>query len=365
MSAETPPLTLRPMDRADLELFRACFAKNSPRPRSLDALRWQYLGNTTDRLFVDVAIPADGASLAAIYASLPGFMRIGGQRRLVLQSLDTLTDEAYRGRGLFVTLAKSTFARAAEGGAALIYGFPNGSSAHGFFKKLGWSSLDPVPFLIRPLRTKYVSDRLGLAKRIGPIAKLVPDVALVVPRLFGRGKLPRGVVALDKADERMTRLWDRFAAGIACAIERDEAYLQWRLFERPGSHYRVLGVEAEGGKELRALVAYTVEAKHGGRIGYVMELLHDRSFGGYRAGSRALAAAVHGMAEDGADSILAWSMRHSPNFPVYTRHGFVPLPEKMRPIELHVGVRAFDPTVASIVERRESWYFSYLDGDTT
>ncbi len=360
-----PGLTLRPMDRADLELFRACFAKNSPRPRSLEALTWQYFGNATGRLYVDVAVPPDGASLAAIYASLPGTMRIGGERRLVLQSLDTLTDEAYRGKGLFVTLAKATFARAAEGGAALIYGFPNGSSAHGFFKKLGWSPLDPVPFLIRPLRTKYVVDRLGLAKRIGPVASLVPDVALVVPRLFARGTLPRGVVSLDAADARMTRLWDRFATGIGCAIERDEAYLQWRLFERPGSHYRVLGVEADDGSELRALVAYTVETKHGGRIGYVMDLLHDRSLAGYRAGSRALGAAVHGMAEEGADSILAWSMRHSPNFPVYARHGFVPLPEKMRPIELHVGVRAFDPAVEPIVSKRESWYFSYLDGDTT
>lgn len=353
-----PPLPMRPLraDAGDLELFRQCFAKNSERPRSKESLEWQYWKNTSGKMFVDVALAPNEEKLAAIYASLPGWMRIGGKRRLALQSLDTLTDADFRGKGLFVTLAKKTFARATEDGAALIYGFPNGNSAHGFFKKLGWTSLDPIPFLLRPLRLSYAADRLNMPSAV---RALVPKTPLVAP--FGR-RAREGVREIDSVDPRMTQLWEKFSPGIGVSIDRDAAYLKWRVFERPDAGYRTLVFE-EGGA-LRAMCVYTVKDKHGGRIGYVMELLHDRTVAGMRAASHLLGLAIRAMSDEGSDSVLAWSLPHSGSFAIYARHAFFPLPEKLRPIELHFGVRAFDPEVASIVTRRDQWYLSYLDSDT-
>lgn len=358
-----PPLPMRPMrnDAADLALFRACFAKNSDRPRSAEALTWQYFENTTPHLFVDVAVAPDdagGERLAAIYASLPGWMRIDGERRLVLQSLDTLTDADFRGQGLFVTLAKKTFARAAADGAALIYGFPNGNSAPGFFKKLEWLPLDPMPFLLRPLRLSYGAERLKLPEALRP---LVPKMPLVAP--FGRRRRA-GVREITAIDPRLTLLWEKFAKGVGVAIDRDAAYLQWRLFDRPGGDYRTLISEDPKRDEIRAMCSFTVKDKHGGRIGYVMELMHDRTLAGLRAASHLLGLAIREMSDEGADSVLAWSLSHSASFPLYARHAFFPLPERFRPIELHFGVRAFDERVAATVNQRESWYMSYLDSDT-
>jgi GNAT superfamily N-acetyltransferase len=354
----TEDVSIRPMERTarDLELFRGCFARNSERPRSLESLRWQYFENTTDRLFVDLALAPGEDKLAAIYASLPGWMRIRGERRLALQSLDTLTDADFRGKGLFVKLATRTFQRATEDGAALIYGFPNKSSAPGFFKKLGWSPLDPVPFLFRPIRLGYFAERLKLAERA---RGLVPAFPLVSP--FGRSRR-RDVNDVAWPDARMTRLWERFAKKVGVAVERDAEYLRWRIFDKPGEKYRALVVE--NGSEIRALCIYCVKEKHGGRIGYLMELLFDPDFAGYRAASHLLGLAVREMADDGADSLLAWALPHSPTFPVLARHAFVPLPERFRPIELHAGVRAFDPSLADLVTRRSAWYLSYLDADT-
>lgn len=343
-------------DGEDLELFRACFAKNSDRPRSKEALTWQYFRNTTPHLFVDIAVAPD--RLAAIYASLPGWMRINGERRLVLQSLDTLTDADFRGQGLFVSLAKQTFARAAAEGAALIYGFPNGNSAPGFFKKLGWTALDPMPFLLRPLRLSYAAERLKLPRAL---RAFVPRLPLIAP--FGRRR-PSGLRVLAHADARLTLLWERFSKGIGVAIDRDATYLQWRVFARPGDDYRMVALEDERTDQLIAMCTFTVKDKHGGRIGYVMELMHDQTPAGRRGASRLLGLAVRDMSDEGADSVLAWSLRGSPSFPIYVRHGFVKLPERFRPVELHFGVRAFDNSVASLVGRRESWYLSYLDSDT-
>lgn len=341
---------MRPSD-ADLELFRACFARNSPRPRSLEQLRWQYVDNPTGRLYVDLAEAPDGRRLAAIYASMPGTLRVDGRRRLGLQSLDTLTDEDFRGQGLFLRLARSTFARAEADGVALIYGFPNGNSAHGFFQKLGWTSLDPVPFLIRPLRTRYVAERLK-------IRAPVPDLPLLAP--VGLPWPGVQIAEISPDDPRIDGLWSAFATSVGVAVDRDVAYLGWRIGRRPGEAYRTFGLLRRD--ELVALAITNVKDKHGGRVGYLMELLHRP--GRPDEGFAVLRHALLELARAGADAALAWCLPHAKNRLAHHLGGFVPLPRRFWPIELHVGVRAFDPAVAHLVNDRSRWYLSYLDSDT-
>jgi hypothetical protein len=71
------------------------------------------------------------------------------------------------------------------------------------------------------------------------------------------------------------------------------------------------------------------------------------------------------LADGGADALLAWCLPSSPNFSAYLRASFLPLPQRLRPVELHFGVRAFGPNVEAIVANRSRWYISYLDSDTT
>ena len=173
--------------KEDLRLFRDCFNRNGSQ-RTDARLVWQYVENPTGTVYVDLAVA--GNRVASIYASLPVRMRINGAVRLAIQSLDTLTDVEYRGQGLFVRLARSLFARATDERVALVYGFPNGNSAHGFFKRLEWIPLDPVPFLIRPLRSRYVIKRLKLearAPRLASVTAALPDVRLPVAPPLVRG----------------------------------------------------------------------------------------------------------------------------------------------------------------------------------
>jgi len=341
----------------DLGLFAACFRDNGF-PRSPPSLRWQYVDNPTGRLFADLAVAGEAGAperLAAIYATLPVRVRVDGNVRLALQSLDTLTDRDFRGKGLFVSLAQATYARAASEGAAFIYGFPNGNSAPGFYSKLGWQSLDPVPFLIRPLRSRYVSARL----KLGRLDSWVPDVRLAGlrrPRIPGALEL----VKVERFDEAFTELWSRFASSIGVAVERDATYLNWRLVDKPEESYHRLALFERGAPV--AFVAFALKEKHGGRIGYIMELLFLP--GRQREARTLLHAAVADLARAGADVALAWACGHSPGFSSYLRSGFVPFPTRLRPIELHFGARAFDPLVADVVGRRSNWYLSYLDSDT-
>lgn len=353
-------LTFRAMDAhsRDLTLFGECFARNGSE-RAGAALQWQYLDNPTRELFVDLAVADAGARIAAIYATLPIFVRVGGQRRLALQSLDTLTDADFRGKGLFTKLAGATFARAEQRGAAFIYGFPNGASAPGFFKKLGWVKLDPVPFLIRPLRTRYVAERLHLAERLRVPPHALPDL----PLHLGEPPVPPWLrlERIDRFDARFDALWEDFAAGVGVAVERGAEYLNWRLVDKPGESYENLALFDRQGRAV-AFASFCVKDKHGGRVGYLMELLHrpGRRAAAWLLAQRALAR----MTRARADVALAWCLPHSLPYPALLASGFAPLPERFRPIELHMGVRPFDASLTGLLGARESWYVSYLDSDT-
>jgi GNAT superfamily N-acetyltransferase len=344
-------LVFRPMtpDDADLERFSACFEANGS-PRDDRQLRWQYREPPVGRLYAEFA-EEPGGKVGGIYAVFPARFRVRGKVYVGVQSLNTLTDEAHRGKGLFTKLAKRVYDRCQAEDVALVYGFPNGSSAHGFFERLGWARLDPVPFLVRPLR-------LRKARLPEALVKWVPDVW---PRPLPRVRLTANeeVAVATAVDASLAAVWASFAVGVNAAVERDLDYLKWRL-ARPKAGYKVL-VFRRGG-EVRGWVAFTVQEKHGGRIGYVMELLHAP--GDDAAGAALAAAALRDLSALGAEVVLAWCFDHSANRGAYGAVGFRPLPPAVWPIELHFGVRALAAPADAALGNRENWYLSYLDSDT-
>lgn len=339
----------------DVALYRDTFERNGS-PRSIERLRWQFLDNPTGRLNVEFALAPEGDRLAAIYAVMPVDLRVGGAVLPACQSLDTLTDAEFRGKGLFVKMANAVFSRATSTGDACVYGFPNGNSAHGFFERLGWSRLDPVPFLVKPLRLNYA---LRKVPRLGSLfAKLpaIPVARVSEPRLPGH----REFRPLARFDAATDALWDEFSAAVPVAVHRDARYLNWRLVAKPDEAYQRTALYENG--RLRGFVAWAVKDKHGGRVGYVLELIYPPTQ--HEVGRALLDHAVARMAEDEAEVVLAWNFEHSPNHEAFASTGFMTLPERLRPIELHAGARPFAPPPGANVGNRFNWYFSYLDSDT-
>ncbi|MDX2009475.1 MAG: GNAT family N-acetyltransferase [Myxococcaceae bacterium] len=339
----------------DVDLYKATFDRNGS-PRSLEHLQWQFIRNPTGRLNVEFAQAEGSEKLAAIYATMPVDLRVEGEVLPACQSLDTLTDVDFRGQGLFVKMAQAVFGRAETNGDACVYGFPNGNSAHGFFERLGWTRLDPVPFMVLPLRLNYFLRRLP---RVGRAFSRLPGVPLAVvhaPKLpFHREFRPILQFGPDADD-----IWTQFAAGIPVAVHRDQRYLNWRLVEKPRERYQRVGLFENG--QLRGFVAWCTKEKHGGHIGYVLELLHAPS--APDVARSLLQFAVSEMRRSGAEVVLAWNLEHSPNHSAFRSTGFRKLPERLRPIELHVGVRPLRAPATANIGNRLNWYLSYLDSDT-
>jgi GNAT superfamily N-acetyltransferase len=363
-SSQTPPVIIArrdPVDPTTLESVREVFLANGSE-KELAHLDWQYVRPPAGPAYV-VQAQADTSppKIAALYVAFPVDVQVGRsansdngsseptRRRRIVQSLDTITDSHFRGRGLFVQLGRETYAWCRSEGAVAVYGFPNANSVHGFVRHLNWHLLDPTPFMIRPIGGRYLRARLNLRRK--PI--------------YSRESLalPRRVEELDHIPSDLNSLWQAFSSTFEIGIVRDDAYLAWRLFERPNSWYRVF-ISRSPQSELTGLVAYSMENKHGGTIGYLLELMvHPEHKGD---GTILARMAVRHLRQRGADLVLAWNLRHSPTRPALRRAGFLPLPRLLRPIELHFGVGPFteDEHTRALLLDRHSWYLSYLDSDT-
>jgi hypothetical protein len=280
-------------------------------------------------------------------------MRFDGERRWALALEMALQSDP----DTFVTIAQDAMTRAEREGAALAYGFVEARHAGAVFPRLGWSSLGPATTLMRPLRLSAAAERLKMpaAARV-----LLPKTPLVLP--FGRSRRP-GVREITTRDPRVTRLWDRFSIDVAVAIERNANHIGPRIWDRPDADYRVLIFEDGDRYVIRALCIFRLKAEADGIYGHVVELLHDRSVAGMRAASHLLGIALREMSDAGAEAALAWSLVHSGSFPLYARHAFLPVPRRLSGLDLHAGVRAFDPALHPIVTERHHWYLSGLDFD--
>jgi hypothetical protein len=346
-------------EETDLARLKACFDDNDS-PRSLEQLRWQYasgLHSSPPLAVLGTTDPNDPrARLSGVYATLQNEFICSGRRVIGTQSLDTLTSKEFRGKGMFGEFAKAVYERAAAREVGFVYGFPNGNSAPGFFGKLGWARLDPVPFLIRPLNAGYVLSKLPGVRKI---AQYLPAIRLPA-RPLGVGSEQR--LAHDAAiDERYDSLWEAFASQVGVALNRTGAYLGWRLRDKPGEQYSNIAVFAHSGQML-AICFYAAKDKHGGKVGYVMDLIHRP--GREREARVALSHAVAELGRSRCDAVLAWCFEHSPNYAAFRKSGFFKLPERLRPIELHFGARALSPNCKAAAEQRSAWYISYLDSDT-
>lgn len=339
------------LDKSNIDLYKECFDSNDS-PKELKVIEWQFLRNDI-KSYVNILVDNEAKRTAAIYATCSLKFKFGGEIIVGAQSLDTITDLNYRGKGFFIKLANRVYETAKDGGVKLVYGFPNGNSVHGFKSKLGWKVLDPVPFLIKPLRTGYFT------KMVRGISFL-PDCS--VP--FKTGYVNDKIHHLEQSNHfppECDELWDSFSANIGIAVHRNRTYLEWRYIDKPGESYRIVHCRDRKQKYLGYIV-YVAKEKHGGLIGYVMELIYEPKQS--KAGEQLLAFAINDMKKTGCDAVMAWCMDHSLPYDIYKKKLFMKMPEMIRPIELHFGALAFDDSLKTVIENRENWYLSYSDSDT-
>lgn len=297
------------------------------------AIEWAFGNNPSP-----FAVARQDGAIVGISGYIQNRMQFGEAKGIAVQAVDSFVSETMRGKGIFTRLARAYDEYARDSGADLVWGFPNDNAAPAWYGKLGWHRHGQVPFMIKPLRAGFFSRKLKL-----PID---------FPLTFARDQ---HIEALNEIEDWADALWERVAPEIGASTIRDRAFLQHRLFDAPqASHYRVV---ADTDASSAALVATREADKHGGRIAYLMEALGGPSL------QPLLISELGRLASRGVEIALAWSFPWSTNYGVLRKAGFMPLPERLRPIRIWFGSTP-KTRQADRANRAGEWYLSYLDSDT-
>lgn len=313
-------------------------------------LDWRFANNPHGRAFFALAM--SHGKIVGMIGLIPTIFLIEGREMLGLQAVDTIVDPAFRGKALFVRMGQAIYENTDVHNADFVWGFPNDQAARGWFGRLGWKHMGMVPFLMKPLRSGYVLRRIS-----GALGRI--DLPLALP---GR-KLPSpNTRVIDEVGPEADGLLHAFHREAGATLRHDAAYLNWRLFAHPSADYRtVASFDDRGG--MRALVSTIVLKKHGARICYVMEALSSTTDAAILR--KLLGSELARARRQGAEVALAWCSSDAPLRTTYAHSGFLPLPEKLRPIEMHVGAKVMSQNVPARLRSEDSKFaLSYLNSDT-
>ncbi len=340
---------------AELEQYRQCFVDNGF-SKKIEALKWFHQDNPAGFNIIYHAILNPGNRLSGIFSCLPSVFNMGGNRAMAMHGFDVLTDYRHRQKGLLLRLERTLTENTKGYNFEFIYGFANVNSVHGITKRSGFKLLGEMPFLIKPLRVSYILRRL--VKKSASVIKEDNNWRIPIPL---ESPISKGhkIVALENFGEDYEGLWDKIKDRLSICVNRDAAYMIWRYVKKPNEIYYKYGLFDQG--ELQGIVVFTLKNKHGGKIGYIMEMLYLP--GEVNAGKTLLKFASTYLRKNGADVLLAWCYDHSYNFEAYRKAGFFRFPEKLRPQKLFFVLKPLKNESRDVYDSAK-WYLSYSDSDT-
>jgi len=225
----------RPFARGDEKALADLYETVLERPFEGAKWEWQFgeaASGSSHIMFAD----HDG-TLVGQYATVPMRMQIQGERVLTSLSLDTMTHPGYRRQGIFVALAREVYARTAEEGVNLVYGFPKKNSFPAMVKYLDFFVLDELPAMTRPVNLAAILRRRTktgfLSVLVG--APLQWGFDLLRRRRVGGKDIK--VVSFPQFPEAVNGLFGRIAPRFRNLIVRDHEYLSWRYDRNPALSY--------------------------------------------------------------------------------------------------------------------------------
>jgi GNAT superfamily N-acetyltransferase len=178
--------------------------------------RWKHEQNPFGASYALVA--TDGDRIVGFRTFLRWeFVDRDGVIRRAVRAVDTATDPAYQGRGIFRTLTLHAVDELAADGVAFVFNTPNDKSRPGYLK-MGWTEVGRLPTSIR---FRSPAGALRMLRSRVPAERWSADVPA------GR---PAAEVLADPALEGLAGV---ASPGAALRTRRTAGYLRWRYDFEP------------------------------------------------------------------------------------------------------------------------------------
>lgn len=264
--AVTPvPWRARPYRPGDEKHLAVLFEEVFHHPMSEDHWRWKFKALSSPVENVGLAVdPADRPVFQI--AGIPCRYQLAGREGTVMVAVDAMTAPACRRQGALKQVGRALFESWRAAGVSMAIGLPNEQYNKAV---LGWQTLFPFRWLLRPLRPEAL-----LARRLG--LPLLGDARFLGRLWNGLWHRPRGrsggiaIRELEGAGRELDLLWERCREGIALSMVRDRSWVAWRYFAAPHVQYRVL--MAWRGGEPAGYAAYCIRVSGDRRWGMIPEV---------------------------------------------------------------------------------------------
>jgi len=160
MNARQNDIIFRPVEARDYPDLRALYNRvwNRTRDERYDMMRFR---DTLKGLPI-AAVGEEQGEVAGFFTLWPLDLTDGKTIIPAGEAMDVMTDDRFRGRGVFPKLAAASAKFAADRGIQILFGAPNAAIFNGYLKKLAWAAPGFIRSFTRPLSLKGVVPAGGI-----------------------------------------------------------------------------------------------------------------------------------------------------------------------------------------------------------
>jgi hypothetical protein len=319
---------------------------------SEEFLDWEYEKNPEGKALIDIAETED--EVVSQYILLP--IKFFINKNIVVGSLsvNTLTLESHRKKGLFVKLAKQAFDRCAKEKIHFTIGFPN-PVFHPIIEKFNlFNTIGSLPLLIypvSPLRSlvKYLKgNNIKSGEEI--FLKILSDDFNEFP---GTGLFDFNIDGIEYKN-----LLNKFNEQKFNVKHRSLEYLKWRFSDIPLRKYYLLKFQTSN--EICALII--LRAKH--IFGLRCLILVDMISADDGSGLKNLFEITKKVArKNNIDLIFSAIPKHSPENKFLKRSGFITVPDFLMPQKILFITKRNSDECPDGIDDFKKWFLTFGDFD--
>jgi hypothetical protein len=312
---QNPIWTIRPYHPGDehelVALFQRVFG------RAITEAHWQWKLKQLPSPVENVWLAVHHGNPIFQYAGIPVRYYLPQGEKTVMVGVDTMTAPEFRRQGLLTTVGLFAYNTWREAGIPFVLGLRNerwGSR----LSALGWETLFPLQWLIRPLRPETL---LARRLRLSAFSRLTP-LGTVWNNVWDRQTQPDPTVAIrsiDQAGPEFDLLWQSCLADTQVSVIRDRTWVNWRYLRAPLFDYQVLLAERSG--QPVGYSVYRVQETQGRNLGFIAELLTGRA--DVRARNTLISQTLRSLRAKGAEAAITLAVPGTWMHQALRRAGFL------------------------------------------
>ncbi|MFM2207450.1 MAG: hypothetical protein RL213_1425 [Bacteroidota bacterium] len=321
-------------------------------------LEWLYLRNPDGEAVVHT--DEDDQGLSAQFVLTPRRYLVRGEIVKGALSLNTITREDARGKGLFRKLGDLAFENLPSESIGFITGFPNRASRKVFTGVLGYGLLGKVPFLAKPLRWHRLPAVLLHRRRM----RKGEDLSFTVPFSSVFRSKKWAVSAEPFAAPVVDELLSEINGARLCSTYRTSGYFSWRYGNCPTRSYVLLVVsDGSSSRPVAYAILRGVELM-GWRCGAVVDIGCRADEDSVEALEFLLTVAATRFRAAKMDMMVAACTSGRPEYRALRAAGLLRIPDLLLPQPLNFIVRESPSRLDAVsVASFGDWFLTFGDYD--